>query len=74
MDAEQRRNEALQAEARAEVRGRQRSTWLIGLGVLLFFAGGASTANNPDAGPGGVLFAVLGVGLIVAGIVIRPRS
>lgn len=57
-----------------EVRGNRRSTAVITLGVLLFLAGGALTANNPDAGPGGILFALLGVGLIVAGIVIRPRD
>lgn len=76
MDAE-RRQEVPSAElaaAQAEVRGKQRSTRLVVLGLLLFFAGGTLTASNPDSGLGGVLFALLGIGLIVAGVVIRPRD
>lgn len=50
------------------------STALVVLGLILFFAGGALTAYGTGDGPGGILFALLGIGLIVAGIVIRPRN
>lgn len=61
------------AQAKEDVQRRRRNTWLIVFGVLLFFAGGTMAANNPGGGFGGLLFGILGVGLVVAGIVTRPR-
>lgn len=65
---------AHRAEAVKEVRGKQRSTSLITLGLILFFGGAALAANNTEGNPGGILLALLGIGLVVAGIVIRPRD
>jgi len=74
MDAERHGEEAVarRTDAEVEVRGKQRSTWLVVLGAVLLLWGGYNvTTYESDAG---LLVGLLGVGLIVAGIVIRPRT
>lgn len=75
MDSEERRREAIVGSAARETDPRKKqvsnATALIVLGLVLFFLGGALASSTGK--PGGLLFGVLGVGLIVAGIVIRPR-
>lgn len=77
MDSDERRDEAVVGRAQPETEPAKKqprnSTLLVLLGVILFFTGGALASNNPEGGLGGLLFGILGVGLIVAGIVTRSR-
>lgn len=54
----------------AETR-QQRSTAMVVLGSLLLVFGAVLAVYGTGGGPGALIFAVLGAGLIVGGLVIR---
>jgi hypothetical protein len=64
-----------QTRAAGRKKAPSNGTALIVLGAALFVMAFMILSTNPEGGAvGAVLFGVLGVGLIVAGIVIRPRT
>ena len=64
-----------QVDQAARKKRASNSSALIALGGALFLMGALILNTNPDnGGPGAIMFALLGVGLIVAGIVTRPRG
>ena len=56
-----------------EVAGRRsQSNWMLAFGAVLFALAGYGASQSPDGVPMGIfLFALLAVGLIVGGLVIR---
>ena len=46
---------------------------LIALGLILWIAGGFLYTQG-DGGPGGIIFGVLGIGLLITGVVLKLRA